>query len=45
MSPSRSDTGTDVTDKFLLYLRPLLGSGMADVFRLRLNPVDKILKK
>ncbi len=40
-----TDSGTDVTDKFLLYLRPLLGSGMTDVFRLRLNPVDKILKK
>ena len=35
----------DVTDKFLLYLRPLLGSGMPDVSRLRLNKVAKILKK
>jgi 6-phosphofructokinase 1 len=34
----------DVTDKFLLYLRPLLGSGMPEVARLRLNKVPKILK-
>src|SRR5450830_811480 len=31
--------GTDVTDAFRLYLRPLLGSGMPDAFRLRPNPV------
>jgi 6-phosphofructokinase len=36
--------GHDVTDKFLLYLRPLLGSGMPEVSRLRLNKVPKILK-
>jgi 6-phosphofructokinase 1 len=36
--------GTDVTDSFRLYLRPLLGSGMPDAYRLRLNKVDKILK-
>jgi 6-phosphofructokinase len=36
--------GTDVTDAFRLYLRPLLGSGMPDAYRLRLNTVDKILK-
>jgi ATP-dependent phosphofructokinase / diphosphate-dependent phosphofructokinase len=35
--------GHDVTDKFLLYLRPLLGSGMPEVARLRLNKVPKIL--
>ena len=35
--------GTDVTDAFRLYLRPLLGSGMPDAFRLRPNPVAKIL--
>src|SRR5450830_1180395 len=35
--------GTDITDVFRLYLRPLLGSGMPDVYRLRLNRVDKIL--
>ncbi|RQO55575.1 6-phosphofructokinase [Paucibacter sp. KBW04] len=36
-------SGTDVTDAFRLYLRPLLGSGMPDAFRLRPNPVAKIL--
>ena len=35
--------GTDITDAFRLYLRPLLGSGMPDAYRLRLNRVDKIL--
>jgi 6-phosphofructokinase len=38
-----SESGTDVTDAFRLYLRPLLGSGMPDAFRLRLNRVPKIL--
>lgn len=38
-------SGTDVTDLFRLYLRPLLGSGMPDAFRLRPNPVPRILKK
>jgi len=37
-------SGTDITDAFRLYLRPLLGSGMPDAYRLRLNRVDKILK-
>lgn len=37
--------GTDVTDAFRLYLRPLLGSGMPDAFRLRPNPVAKVLKR
>jgi len=36
-------SGTDVTDAFRMYLRPLLGSGMPDAFRLRHNPVDKVL--
>ncbi|MDK9703646.1 MAG: 6-phosphofructokinase [Sulfuritalea sp.] len=36
-------SGTDVTDAFRLYLRPLLGSGMPDAYRLRLNKVAKIL--
>jgi 6-phosphofructokinase 1 len=40
-----SEKGTDVTDAFLLYLRPLLGSGFPDVARLRLHPVPKILNK
>ncbi|MEX2451679.1 MAG: 6-phosphofructokinase [Rhodospirillales bacterium] len=35
----------DVTDQFLMYLRPLVGSGMPDVARLRLNKVPKILRK
>jgi 6-phosphofructokinase 1 len=38
-------SGTDVTDAFRLYLRPLLGSGMPDAFRLRPNPVPKVLKR
>ena len=38
-----ASSGTDVTDAFRLYLRPLLGSGMPDAYRLRLNRVDKIL--
>ncbi|MEJ6007582.1 6-phosphofructokinase [Paucibacter sp. AS339] len=38
-----SASGTDVTDAFRLYLRPLLGSGLPDAFRLRPNPVAKIL--
>ncbi|MCV2356977.1 6-phosphofructokinase [Paucibacter sp. B2R-40] len=36
-------SGTDVTDAFRLYLRPLLGSGLPDAFRLRPNPVAKVL--
>ena len=39
-----SASGTDVTDAFRLYLRPLLGSGMPDAFRLRPNPVARVLK-
>jgi ATP-dependent phosphofructokinase / diphosphate-dependent phosphofructokinase len=35
-------SGTDVTDAFRMYLRPLLGSGMPDAFRLRASPVPKI---
>ncbi|MCK9381564.1 MAG: 6-phosphofructokinase [Sulfuritalea sp.] len=38
-----ADSGTDVTDAFRMYLRPLLGSGLPDAYRLRLNKVDKIL--
>ena len=37
-------SGTDVTDAFRMYLRPLLGSGLPDAYRLRLNKVDKILR-
>ncbi|MEK8030224.1 6-phosphofructokinase [Ideonella sp. DXS29W] len=38
-----NEAGTDVTDAFRLYLRPLLGSGMPDAFRLRRHVVDKRL--
>jgi len=38
-----SDSGTDVTDAFRLYLRPLLGSRMPDAFRLRGARVPKVL--
>ena len=40
-----SESGTDVTDAFRLYLRPLLGSGMPDAYRLRHNPVAKVVKR
>ena len=36
-------SGTDVTDAFRLYLRPLLGSDMPDAFRLRGVSVPKVL--
>ena len=38
-------SGTDVTDAFRRYLAPLLGSGMPDGARLRLNPVAKVIGK
>ena len=38
-----AESGTDVTDAFRLYLRPLLGSGMPDAYRLRQNLVSKVL--
>ena len=38
-----ADSGTDVTDAFRLYLRPLLGSAMPEAFRLRPAPVGKVL--
>jgi ATP-dependent phosphofructokinase / diphosphate-dependent phosphofructokinase len=40
-----ADNGTDITDAFRLYLRPLLGSDMPDAYRLRPAPVAKILNK
>ncbi len=40
-----ADSGTDITDLFRLYLRPLLGSGMPDAYRLRPNAVPRILHK
>lgn len=39
-----SASGTDVTDAFRLYLRPLLGSDMPDAYRLRGAPVPKVLR-
>ena len=39
-----ADSGTDVTDAFRLYLRPLLGKSMPDIYRLRHNRVAKVLK-
>jgi 6-phosphofructokinase len=38
-------SGTDVTAAFRDYLRPLLGSGMPDAFRLRAAAIEKILKR
>ena len=35
--------GSMVTDKFLLYLRPLIGSGFPEIAKLRLNKVRKVL--
>ena len=35
--------GNDITEAFLAYARPLLGSGMPEPSRLRPNPVPKIL--
>ena len=36
-------SGTDVTDAFRQYLRPLLGSGLPDAHRLRAAAVPKVL--
>jgi 6-phosphofructokinase 1 len=36
--------GTDITDAYRLYLRPLIGKSLPDAYRLRLNKVPKILK-
>jgi ATP-dependent phosphofructokinase / diphosphate-dependent phosphofructokinase len=38
-----TESGTDITDAFRLYLRPLLGAGMPDAYRLRPAPVAKVL--
>jgi len=38
-----ADSGTDITDAFRMYLRPLLGSNMPDAYRLRPAPVEKVL--
>ena len=40
-----ADNGTDITDAFRMYLRPLLGSDMPDAYRLRPAPVAKVLNK
>jgi 6-phosphofructokinase 1 len=40
-----NESGTDVTDAFRLYLRPLLGSGFPSVHKLGAAPVAKILNK
>jgi 6-phosphofructokinase 1 len=37
-------SGTDITDAYRLYLRPLLGKSMPDAYRLRQNKVARILK-
>jgi 6-phosphofructokinase 1 len=37
-------SGTDVTDAFRQYLRPLLGADLLDAHRLRAAPVAKVLK-
>ena len=37
-------SGTDVTDAFVRYLRPLLGAGMPAASRLRAGPVARIFK-
>ena len=39
-----ADSGTDVTDAFRLYLRPLLGSGMPDAYRLRPAAVARVMR-
>jgi len=38
-----SESGTDVTDAYGAYLRPLLGAGMPDAYRLRAARVAKVL--
>jgi 6-phosphofructokinase 1 len=38
-----ADSGTDVTDAFHHYLRPLLGSRMPEAARLRGAPVAKVM--
>lgn len=40
-----AESGTDVTDLFRLYLRPLLGSGMPDAARLQGHAVAKVLNR
>jgi 6-phosphofructokinase len=40
-----ADSGSDVTDAFHDYLRPLIGAPMPDVHRLRHNRVAKIVRR
>lgn len=40
-----SKEGNDITDAFRMYLRPLLGSGMPDAYRLRAPFIRKKLNK
>jgi len=39
-----ADNDSDVTEAFTSYLRPLLGSGLPEPYRLRAAPVTKVLK-
>ncbi len=39
-----ADSGTDVTEAFRAYLRPLLGSAMPEARRLRSKAVPRRLK-
>lgn len=39
-----AESGSDVTDAFRMYLRPLLGSRIPDAYRLRPNAVPKVLR-
>jgi hypothetical protein len=43
--PQQSLTGGCLSTSAAIYLRPLLGSGMPEAHRLRLSPVQKILKR
>jgi ATP-dependent phosphofructokinase / diphosphate-dependent phosphofructokinase len=40
-----NNSGTGITEAFVNYLRPLLGSGLPQMARLRQNGVEKVLKK
>ncbi len=40
-----SKENNDVTDKFVMYLRPLLGRNMPEIFRVRARKIPKILNK
>jgi 6-phosphofructokinase 1 len=40
-----SPEANDVTEKFFLYVRPLVGSGMPEAARIRAPKVARILNK